>query len=109
MLRLYKSLLRLRRIEPVLDLSSPQLEISALDDDTLLLKREVFWAVIRFRGHGDLDLGGKASLPDPVWSSEDLQFAPDSRPIQVDQAKSQVRFSRPGAIVFRSDKKEEAR
>ena len=107
-LRLYKSLLRMRRLEPSTDLSSPDLQIEAVDDNALLLNRTVLSAVIRLRGQGAVELGGKVNLADPVWNSEDLQFTSDSQPILVDTRASRVVFSRPGAIVFRTATKENA-
>jgi maltooligosyltrehalose trehalohydrolase len=101
MLRLYKSLLRMRRVEPV----PGELHVEALDDDTLLLQRTVLFAAIRLRGQGEIDLGGKAHLGDPVWDSEDLQFAPDSHPIQVNARETRILFARPGAAVFRTQPK----
>lgn len=109
-LRLYKSLLRIRRLEPVPGnaASSPELQIEAVDDDTLLLKRTFLFAVIRLRGRGEIDLHGKLTLSDSIWNSEDLQFAPDSHPIQVNASNSRILFSRPGAIVFRAENQEGA-
>ncbi len=106
MLRLYKSLLRLRHIESAEGSvqSSPDLHVEALDDSTLLLKRSVFASVIRLKGQGCVHLNNKLSLDAPVWNSEDLQFAVDSLPIRMDS--SDVVFARPGAIVFRNPRQE---
>ena len=101
-LRLYKSLLHLRRSEPDLTASesSPLLEIEALNDDTLLLRRKSLLAVIRLRDSGEVNLAGH-TISEPIWNSEDPPFAPDSQPIQVESGPAVVTFSRPGAIVFR--------
>ncbi len=108
-LRLYKSLLHLRRSEPALRAagSSPNLYIQALDDDTLLLGRGAgnepsgLLAVIRLRGSGQVSLKNRAIVGDPVWNSEDPQFVVDSHPIHVRGDGSKIEFARPGAIVFR--------
>ncbi len=107
-LRLYKSLLQLRRGNPApdVDARSPQLQIAALDDSTLLLQRELLIAVIRLHGSGDIHLHSKVDLSNPVWDSEDSQFAADSLPIGVKARESRVVFSRPGAIVFRTKQQE---
>ena len=115
-LRLYKSLLHMRRTEPALRAVgvSPNLRIEALDDDTLLLQRAAagekteLRAVIRLRGSGEVSLKSQAMILNPVWNSEDPQFAVDSRPIEVVEAESLVRFERPGAIVFRTVQKSQA-
>jgi maltooligosyltrehalose trehalohydrolase len=115
-LRLYKSLLHLRRSEPALRTvgSSAELEIAALDDDTLLLHRTApnnslsLLAVIRLRGSGEVNLGAHAIAPSPLWSSEDPRFVLDSRPVDVSPAESRVVFHRPGAVVFRGVEKSPA-
>ncbi len=104
MLRMYRSLLRLRREQSDQTLSSPDLQIEALDDDTLLLQRKCICAVIRLEGHGATEL----EFGEPIWTSEDRQFTPNSQPIQVDHANSRIRFLRPGAIVFRTREKKGA-
>jgi maltooligosyltrehalose trehalohydrolase len=107
-LRLYKSLLRMRRLEPAGELSSPDLEIEAIGEDALLLRRTVLSAVIRLQGQGAVDVSNRLNLADPVWNSEDLQFTSDSQPIHIDTREARVLFSRPGAIVFRTATKEGA-
>jgi maltooligosyltrehalose trehalohydrolase len=109
-LRLYRSLLHLRRTDPALRAagSSPHLQIEAVDDDTLLLHRTAeketagLLAVIRLRGSGEVDLNGASILPNPIWTSEDSHFAAGSEPISLKGAGPSVQFSRPGAIVFRT-------
>jgi maltooligosyltrehalose trehalohydrolase len=112
-LRLYKSLLHLRRTELALRNvgSSPNLSIEALDDDTLMLHRIAanetvgLLAVIRLRGSGDVSLSGQPGSLNPIWNSEDPTFALDSAPIYVQKTEPVVRFERPGAIVFRTEQK----
>jgi maltooligosyltrehalose trehalohydrolase len=94
-LRLYKSLLQMRRLEPV----PGHFHIEALDDDTLLLQRSVVSAVIRLRGHGEVDVRGMVNLQNRLWDSEERQ-----PPILID---SRIHFAQPGAIVFRTIQKEE--
>jgi maltooligosyltrehalose trehalohydrolase len=110
-LRLYKSLLQLRRTEAALRNvgSSPNLSIEAFDSDTLLLQRIAadeavgLLAVIRLRGSGDVKLHSQLRNPNPIWDSEDPTFALDSAPIHVQKTEPVVRFERPGAIVFRTE------
>jgi len=112
-LRLYKSLLKLRRGEPALRSggASPELRIEARDDDTLLLHRTSshaslgLMAVIRLHGGGWVDLSDQSFNPAPLWNSEDLEFAPDSQPMQVRPDESRLAFQRAGAIIFRSVEK----
>jgi maltooligosyltrehalose trehalohydrolase len=94
-LRLYKSLLRMRRLEPI----PGHFHIEALDDDTLLLQRSAVSAVIRLRGHGEVDVRGMVNLQNRLWDSEERQ-----PPILID---SRIHFAQPGAIVFRTIQKEE--
>ncbi len=110
-LRLYKSLLHLRRTEAALRNvgSSPNLSIEAFDNDTLILHRIAanetsgLLVVIRLRGSGDVKLRGQLSNLNPIWNSEDPKFALDSAPIHVEKTEPVVRFERPGAIVFRTE------
>jgi len=102
MLNMYKSLLHLRRNQTDCKCCVPDLQIEAVDDDTIVLQRAGMSAVIRLHGQGEIELAGKLKLSDPVWSTEDPHFSPDRRPIQVDQAGSRVAFLRPGAVVFKT-------
>jgi maltooligosyltrehalose trehalohydrolase len=104
MLRLYKSLIHLRRLEAAADVTaaSPDLHIEALDESTLLLKRTSLLAIIRLLGHGEINLTETSVLQEPVLDSENPQFAADSRPIKVDRFQSRITFDRPGAIVFQT-------
>jgi maltooligosyltrehalose trehalohydrolase len=104
MLRFYKSLLRLRRSEANEDPfeHSPQLHIKALDDETVLLRRNRLLAVIRLRGAGEIRVECGAGELDRIWNSEEPPFATDNQPIHVEVKERKIRFSRPGAIVFRN-------
>jgi len=108
MLRMYKSLLCLRRNEHDYELSAPKMQIDALDEHTLLLRRLHQTAVIRLHGQGEIKLCDELALGDLLWSSEDAEFVPDSRPVHVDQVGRRIIFSRPGAIVFSPAGKERA-
>jgi maltooligosyltrehalose trehalohydrolase len=98
-LRLYKSLLQLRRKAVLLSLLSPQLPIEALDAETLMLQTPLP-ALIRLRGASTVNL--PFSLCEPVWNSEDAEYATDSQPIRIEMSGRQVSFARPGAIVFQA-------
>lgn len=107
MVNLYKSLLALRRANPAVQQTAPELQISNLDENTILLQRDAIIGVFRLNGQGDLTLCDKLTLVEPIWNSEDPHFAPDSQPIQVNIAESRITFLRPGAVVFRTTEKEE--
>lgn len=107
MLNLYKSLLALRRANPAASQTAPALQISELDENTLLLIRDSLVAVFRLNGQGDVRLCGKLKVGEELWNSEDPRYAPDSQAIRVNHAESRISFMRPGAIVFRVAEKEE--
>lgn len=106
MLRMYKSLLRLRRNDHDYLLSAPNLQIETLDEHTLLLRRPHQTAVIRLHGQSEVKLCSKLKLGEMLWNSEDPAFVPDSRPIHVDGDGSRIIFARPGAIVFAANYRE---
>ena len=103
MLNLYKSLLRLRRDLQHHPPSSPDLRIEALDDTSLLLHRNGLSAAIRLRGQGKLNI----PFGEPILTTEDPQFTHDSQPIQLNRAAKTMVFSRPGAVVFRTQHQEQ--
>ena len=110
MLRFYKRLLHLRQSETGSETAerSPQLQIEALDDETVLLRRNQMLAVIRLRGAGEVLMGAAEQEFDRIWDSEAPDFTTDSQPIQVDVKERRVRFSQPGAIIFRTKPVEQA-
>jgi len=113
-LRLYQALLRLRRTEPALSCSRRgSFEALALDDDSLLLRREAdhgpsLWVVIRLRASGTLSLQDQLSSPcrhwDLILTTEDPPFAPGARAPRVDLSgpAPRIEFHGPGAILLRA-------
>lgn len=116
MLRVYRTLLRLRRSEAALRYQERDgFEVAALGDATLLIQR---WApqgpmlliLVHLRGAGHVDLGQRA-LPRPVdgrrWevvlTTEDAPFAPDAQPPRIDLGGRAplVQFPRPAAVILR--------
>jgi len=113
-LRLYRSLLTLRKTEAALRYcgTTPQLRIEARDDATILLNRTSadglagIMALFRLYGSGQLNVKDQSFLKSAIWSSEDPAFAPDSQCIEINSVESIVSFRRPGAIIFRSTERE---
>jgi maltooligosyltrehalose trehalohydrolase len=116
MLRLYRTLLNLRRTDPALRYQERDgFEVAALGDATLAMLR---WApqggmlliLIHLRGTGRLDLAQtpfSRSLQGRRWevvlTSEDASFATDANPPQVELAGPApiVQFPRPAAVILR--------
>ncbi len=113
-LRLYQALLRLRRTEPALSCSRQgSFEALALDDDSLLLRREAdhgrsLWVVIRLRGSGTLSLQDQLSSPcrhwDLILTTEDRPFAPGASAPRVELSgpAPRIEFHGPGAVLLRA-------
>jgi maltooligosyltrehalose trehalohydrolase len=110
-LRLYRTLLRLRRSEPLLSRADWKgFEALACGEDGLLLLRAAGRArllvLARLRGAGALPLpaqiAGKAGW-EVVLTTEDASFAPGPAPMRLDldRAAPSVDFARPGAVVLR--------
>ncbi|MEO8125919.1 MAG: malto-oligosyltrehalose trehalohydrolase [Bryobacteraceae bacterium] len=104
--RLYQRLLKLRRSEPGLGKSATGFHIEAAGPDALTAVRNAcdgsaLLLVVRLRGSGPIDWDRAARAWDPVFTTEDASFAPDSHPIRFD-SDGPIQFSRPGAVVFRS-------
>jgi maltooligosyltrehalose trehalohydrolase len=111
-LRLYKTLLRLRRTEPALqNTRSDAFEAVALDDDTLLLRRDAaapgptLWIVTRFR------VGGVVELPAPtdlqwqlVLTTEDPEYSEQGSPpvVHLGGACPRIEANTPVAVVLRA-------
>jgi maltooligosyltrehalose trehalohydrolase len=113
-LRLYQRLINLRRSEPSLRSQgcSGELEIEALDESVLVLRRtattgETTLAVFRLGGDGAVDLREhRLALlsPNMAWEvrlqTEDPSFAADAVPLVVNTAVPAMDFKRPGAVIF---------
>jgi maltooligosyltrehalose trehalohydrolase len=113
-LRLYRTLLDLRKTQPALRYSgcSGDLRMHACQDDALIVRREVpgqeaVLAIVRLRGKGAIDLrldppigpGGSWKL---LLSTEDPLFASDPVAPLIDLSSSTIHFRRPGAVLVRS-------
>ena len=116
-LRFYRAWLALRRNEPALRANSHEdNQAVALDQDTLLLRREGssgdrLLIVARLRGSGAVELarGPGVELPEGgrwevVLTSEDPAFAPDPMPPHVDLTRRAptIDFARPSTVVLRA-------
>jgi maltooligosyltrehalose trehalohydrolase len=114
-LSLYRRLLALRRAEPALGASEGlQGDAFAADDDTLVLRRcngsDEFWAAVRLRGAGRVDLGHyRAAKRDDqaVWqlalstADDDCNEDGASARIAMEAHGPVVHFSAPGGVLFR--------
>jgi maltooligosyltrehalose trehalohydrolase len=113
-LRLYRSLLALRRREPALGprgMSGEPL-VHAWDRDVLVVRRDApaarpILAVVRLRGAGEVDLRQHppAQLPADrarmeLLTTEDPPFTSEPAPPDVDSAGPRVRFARPAAVLL---------
>jgi maltooligosyltrehalose trehalohydrolase len=116
-LRLYETLVTLRRTLPALFDPEGTVRVEALDADTLALRRDAadnrgaLVAIVRLRGAGRIELprgtGELVSLDDRLvltLSTESPAFTADSAPLQltIDGGALAVHFARPGAIVLTS-------
>jgi maltooligosyltrehalose trehalohydrolase len=99
MLRLYRALLALRPPEA-------SVAAEALDANTIALRRDHLAAVVRLRGSGETDASRILPGGRQAWAvqlhTEESAFAPDARPPSVEG--SNLRFARPGAVVFRRER-----
>ncbi len=115
-LRLYQTLLGLRRTEPALRAASPgQFRAYALGEGTLLLRHDAavgpaLLALIQMSGTADIDLSGHPSLEgldgshaQLVLTTEDTSFAADQQlpEVHLSGPAPQVRFQRPSAVLLR--------
>jgi maltooligosyltrehalose trehalohydrolase len=108
-LRLHRHLLRLRRTHPALE-PGGDCRVRALDDDTIVLRREHRGAslavVVRLQGAGRAvvprDFAPAAGAGSSVLTTEDASFT--DAPVPIDVAFTadvvHVTFQRPGAIVL---------
>jgi maltooligosyltrehalose trehalohydrolase len=117
-LRLYTSLLALRRFEPALRSSDRALHHAmAIDSATLLLLRnsekgDRLAIIARLRAAGSVDLNELPAMKLPAgraWSlvltTEDPPFAPEPAAPRIDlsSAAPVLEFARPGAVVLRAE------
>lgn len=112
-LRLHRTLLRLRRDEPALRSATADAhDAGAVDDGALFLCRDApgapnVWLVVRLRGKGPVDLGRFGGTDHHRWevvlTTEDPDYADDPTPPRVDLGVGApvVTFERPGAVLFR--------
>ncbi|MCI0680767.1 MAG: malto-oligosyltrehalose trehalohydrolase [Gemmataceae bacterium] len=116
MLRLHRTLLRLRQTEPALRSATREsFAVEALDDGTILLRRSAgpgptLLAVCRLRGSGAVDLGGRDAVQpcagkpwETVLTTEDAAYSPDPCPPRVDLTGRApvMHFARPAAVLLR--------
>jgi maltooligosyltrehalose trehalohydrolase len=115
-LRLYRSLIALRKSLPALRSTghSGDLSITAFNEEVLIVRREdaekqTVVAVVRLAGKGPVDWsagrpdeGAPGSKWELILDTEDRLFAPDGEPPRISLASSTVQFARPGAIVLQS-------
>jgi maltooligosyltrehalose trehalohydrolase len=115
-LRLYKAVLALRKSESALRSSgrSGELLIDVCGDDVLVIRRgqpgrQAVIAVVRLAGEGIVNLSPYTcshAAPSITWQllldTEDVLFAPDSKPPLIDLYSSTIQFVRPGALLLRS-------
>ncbi|MGH9663935.1 MAG: malto-oligosyltrehalose trehalohydrolase, partial [Bryobacteraceae bacterium] len=114
-LRLYRSLLELRRREPALRFEAGRpFEILPWEDDSLIAKRsasngDALLAVVRLRGAGAVEVvPGAGKEWTPILATEDPAFAPDPHPPRIAPDPLTVEFMRPGAVLFRTAQKGES-
>ena len=107
MLRLYTSLLQLRRTHPALQgRGRDHYAARAVDAHTLMLQRSspdggaMVLVVVRLSGDGPARLPLNADVRETLLSTEDPEFIDSPKPIRVDTAARSVEFTRPGAIVI---------
>lgn len=122
-LRLYQTLLALRRSEPALRAAEPgRFRAHALSESTLLLRHDPavgpsLLALIRMSGAGALDLAGHPALDDLdgghcqlVLTTEDSSFAPDQQlpDVHLSGPAPRIQFHRPSAVLLRAWPTEQA-
>lgn len=116
-LRLYRTLLGLRRVEPALLANrGKSFEAIALDGDTLGLRRdgpngETLLVIVRLRGSGEADLsrhpgllGAATGRWEVVLTTEDPPFAPAPSPPRINLSNPFpiLQFERPAAVILRA-------
>jgi maltooligosyltrehalose trehalohydrolase len=121
-LRLYRTLLHLRRTEPALQCQErEQFEAIALGADTLVIRRDAvsassIWMVVRFRGAGtvrlDIPVPPSVQELEVILTTEDPSFAaePGAAPPLVDLTGPVpiIIFTGPAAVFLRASRSIEA-
>ncbi len=114
MLRLYRTLLRLRSTEPALRSSArPWHRAVAIDADSLMVQRigeeeSSLVVVVRFRGTGSVSLPHPPSAIPSRWelvmTTEDDAYAPEPLPPHVDLGgeAALIQFTGPAAVLLKS-------
>jgi maltooligosyltrehalose trehalohydrolase len=107
MLRLYQRLLGLRGTGAAFRAAARDaFDVRALDGETILIERrherESVWIVARLAGAGSASLAAVRE-GHVMLSTEDPDIAPDPHPIdvRVGEHSTEIRFARPGAVLFR--------
>jgi maltooligosyltrehalose trehalohydrolase len=117
-LRLYRTLLHLRRTEPALQCAGrDHFEATALDADTLVVRRDAdhgssLWLVVHFEGPGTFRLNIPAASSVLHWklllTTEDPSFAaePGATPPNVDLTAPvpTITFTSPAAVILRASR-----
>jgi maltooligosyltrehalose trehalohydrolase len=110
-LRLYRTLLALRRSEPAFGSRgrSGELLADAYDENTLIVRREgaagqAVLAIICLAGSGIVGWSACTRIEGPqlLLQTENPLFAPDAVPLRIDYSSSTVQFARPGAVLLKS-------
>ncbi len=105
-LRLYKRLLRLRKLEPALH-NPTNFEVHIPAENVLLIRRSSSSAtlliVIQLKGSAEVLLPQIAGQPQVILTSEDSEFVTESKPPQIKLSeRHSIRFARPGAVILRA-------
>src|SRR5260370_3164787 len=108
-LRLYRSLLHLRRYEPVLRAAGPEdFEVTAFGESAILIRRTAavgpaVQIAVQLRDQGTVLLPGDGKRWELILCTEDPAFSADSCPTSIDLSGDApvIHFSRPGAVILR--------
>ena len=109
-LHLHRALLHLRRTEPALHSGNSENLVLAHGDAIIIRRmaaaRPTLLIVAQLRDGGTVDIPELGRPWEPILSTEDPSFSPDSRPPHLDLSAITpvIRFSRPGALILRETK-----